>query len=82
MLLLVGRYAILVVLLIEVRGLDVKDFSRDLLLRDLLSFRFNRGVVVVGYGVNPVCSSQCCFCDCGIALTIVRYDTVVLLYHF
>ena len=51
-LLLVGRYAFLVVLLTEVRGSDVKDFSRDLLL-----VQFNCGVVVVGHGVNPVCSS-------------------------
>ena len=38
-LLLSGRYAVLVVLSIEVRGSDVKDFSRDLLSRDLLLFQ-------------------------------------------
>ena len=51
-LLLSGRYAVLVVLSMEVRGLDVKDFSRD----SSFSFRFHR-FVVVGHGVNPVCSS-------------------------
>ena len=61
-LLLSGRYAVLVVLSIEVRGSDVKDFSRDSscvkdFSRDLsFSFQFHR-FVVVGHGVNPVCSS-------------------------
>ena len=55
-LLLSGRYAVLVVLSIEVRGSDVKDFSSDFSSDSSFSVRFPR-FVVVGHGVNPVCSS-------------------------